>query len=123
MPDQGAAPNVITAAIPNFEHLTMVSLALSPAACGAATATEQTFTVTGLSMGDSLQARDVILNVYKPTAQTGLSIGSCRVSAANTISIQFINPTAGSITPTAAEIYTITVWRPCQLAQANATVV
>ena len=123
MPVQGAAPNIVTQSIPNFEHLTLVSLALTPAACGAATATEQTFTVTGLSIGDALQATDIILNVQKPTAQTGLAIGHYRVTAANTLGITFINPTAGSITPTAGEIYTITVWRPCTLAQANANVV
>jgi hypothetical protein len=72
-------------------------------------------------MGDALQARDVIVNVYKPTAQVGLSISHYRVTAANTLGITFVNPTIGSITPTAGEIYTITVWRPCALAQATAT--
>jgi hypothetical protein len=118
-----AAPNIVPASIPSFEHITLVAVALTPAACGAATATEQTFTVTGLSVGDSLQNQDIILNVYKPTAQTGLALGQSRVTAANTVAIQFINPTAGSITPTAGETYTFTVFRPCQLAQANATVV
>lgn len=118
-----AAPNIVSSALASFMHISVVQLALTPAACGAATATEQTFTVTGLSVGDSLQTQDVILNVYKPTAQTGLAIGSCRVSAANTISIQFINPTAGSITPTAGELYTITVLRPCETVDADATVV
>ena len=118
-----AAPNIIPSTIASFEHMSIVQVALTPAAAGAATASEQTFTVTGLSVGDTLQVADVILNVTKPTNQAGLMIGNARVSAVNTIAITFVNPTAGSITPTAGETYTITVWRPCQLANATATVV
>jgi len=117
------APNIVASTIANFAHVSIVQLALTPAAAGAATATEQTFTVTGLSVGDTLQVADVVLSITKPTAQTGLAIGNARITAANTIGITFVNPTAGSITPTAGETYTITVYRPCQLGNANATVV
>lgn len=77
----------------------VIKQSLTPAAVGANTTAEQTFTVTGVVVGDSL-------DINKASHQTGLSIGNVRVSAANQIAIQYVNTTAGSITPT-AEVYTI----------------
>lgn len=78
-----------------------LSATLSPAAVAAATVVEQTFTgITGLSPG-------MIVQVNKPTTQAGLGVLSARVSAANTLAITFINPTAATITPTASEVYTV----------------
>lgn len=54
----------------------------------------------GVQVGDFVAA-------VKPTEQTGLLVGSCRVSAANTIIITYVNPTVGGITPTASETYLI----------------
>lgn len=82
-----------------------VPVTLSPAAITANTAAEQTFTVTGLKTTD-------IVNVNKPTAQTGLGIVGCRVSAADTLAITFGNFLGTSITPTASEIYRLDVFRP-----------
>mgnify|MGYP001585292878 CR=1 FL=1 len=76
---------------------------LSPAAVAANTTAEQTFTVTGLA------ATEVPLAVVKPTAQAGLGIVGWRVSAANTLAITFVNATAASITPTAAQVYEVIV--------------
>ena len=64
------------------------------------TTSEQTVTVAGLNVGDA-----VVVN--KPTHQAGLGIVNARVSAANTLAITFMNTTAGSITPTASEIYKV----------------
>jgi hypothetical protein len=72
---------------------------LAPSAVGANTTVEQTFTVPGLQVGDSI-------DVNKASHQAGLSIGNVRVSAANTLAIQFVNTTAGSLTP-ATEQYII----------------
>jgi hypothetical protein len=69
---------------------------LTPAAVGANTTAEQTFNVPGLQVGDSL-------DINKASHQTGLSIGNVRVSAANTLAIQYVNTTAGSITPTSEQ--------------------
>lgn len=74
--------------------------ALSPAAVAANTTAEQTFTVTGLDVTDTV-------SVNKPTAQAGLGIVGARVSAANTLAITFSNNTAAAITPTAAEAYRV----------------
>lgn len=61
---------------------------------------EQTMTVPGVEVGD-------FVAVSKPTSQTGLLVGSARVSAKNTVAVTFANPTAGGITPTAAEVYLV----------------
>lgn len=76
------------------------SSALSPTAVPGNTTAEQTFTVTGL-----IASTPVWVN--KPTAQTGLGIAGVRVSAANTLAINFVNTTGASITPTASETYVI----------------
>jgi hypothetical protein len=79
-----------------------ISVTLSPAAVGGASATtaEQTFTVQGLRVGD-------VVYVSKPTAQAGLGIVGARVSAANTLAITFVNVTTSAITPTAGEVYQV----------------
>jgi hypothetical protein len=69
---------------------------LTPASVGANTTAEQTFIVPGLQVGDSI-------DVNKASHQAGLSIGNVRVSAANTLAIQFVNTTAGAITPTSEQ--------------------
>ena len=123
MPEQGASPNIVQSTPLSFQHLAVVQVTLSPEAVVKVTAVEQTFTVTGLSLGDTLQAPDQILGISKATEQSGLSVVGARVSAADTIAIKFSNPTAGDITPTAEEAYTFTVFRPFLPALANATTI
>ena len=93
----------------------MLGVALSPAAVGANTTAEQTFTVSGLLPGDEVQ-------VSKPTTQAGLGIVNARVSAANTLAITFSNNTGGGITPTAGETYVVAVNRPTNLPLPSAIV-
>ena len=76
------------------------SQALTPSAVAANTTAEQTFTVSGLAVNDTVF-------VNKPTAQAGLGIVGARVSAANTLAITFSNNTAAGINPTAGETYSI----------------
>jgi hypothetical protein len=75
---------------------------LTPVAVAANTCAEQGFTVTPIPAGAT-----VIVN--KPTHQPGLGIAGVRVSAANTIQINYENVTAAAITPT-PEVYTIGVF-------------
>lgn len=103
---QGAAPNVVSANIYDERGPTILSLALSPSAVSANTTAEQTFTATGVAVGD------VVVCINKPTAQAGLGIVGFRVTAANTIGITFSNNTGAGITPTAAETYLVGVYRP-----------
>jgi hypothetical protein len=84
----------------------LMQAALTPSAVSANTTAEQTFTVTGLQVGD------MVAGINKPTAQAGLGIVGMRVSAANTLAITFSNNTAGSITPTAGETYVFQIVRP-----------
>jgi hypothetical protein len=72
----------------------------TPAAVPTVSTLAHTVTVNGVSVGDAVVA-------IKPTEQTGISVTHARVSAANTVIITFVNPTAGNITPTASEIYKI----------------
>lgn len=68
------------------------SQTLNPTSVSANTTSEQTFTVTGLTTTD-------IVSVNKPSHQAGLGIVNCRVSAADTLAITFMNTTAGAIDP------------------------
>jgi hypothetical protein len=77
----------------------VIKQTLTPSSVGANTTAEQTFTVQGVQVGDSL-------DVNKPSHQVGLNIGNVRASAANQIAIQYVNTTASPITPT-SETYTI----------------
>ena len=72
---------------------------LTPVSVSANTTAEQTFTVTGLPVSGQ-----VVVN--KPTVTAGLGIGGVRVSAANTLAINYINNTSAAITPP-SEVYTI----------------
>lgn len=89
----------------NLLSVGVASVVLSPAIVAANTSAEQTFTLPGLKVGD-------VVDINKPSAQAGLVIGSCRVSAANTIGITFGNLTAAGITPTAGETYLVRYARP-----------
>ncbi len=75
------------------------------AAVSAVQCREQTVTVPGLRVGD------VVVQIDKPTKQNDLAVAGGRVSAADTLSVDFINPSAGAITPTAAEEYKLTFLR------------
>lgn len=88
------------------KRLAKFTVTWSPALVAANTTTEQTVTVAGLVL-----STDHVLAVEKPTAQAGLFIGGFRVSADNTLAVTFGNCTAVGITPTAAQLYTIVVWR------------
>lgn len=80
--------------------LHFLNVTLSPTSVSNASTIEQTFTVTGLKVGD-------YVSVVKPTSQVGLGITNSRVSTAGVLAIQFMNCTAATITPTASEIYVI----------------
>lgn len=83
----------------------VISVTLSPAEVAINTSAEQTFTVSGLKVGD-------FVAVNKPTTQAGLGIVGARVSAANTLAITFANVTGGAITPTASQSYFVLWIRP-----------
>lgn len=82
-----------------FPKVQTFSVTINPASVAAQTTSEQGFIVNGLTTTD-------IVTVSKPTHSTGLGIVNCRVSAANTLQITFMNATAAPIDPP-SEIYLI----------------
>lgn len=86
---------------PQFKFL---KVTLDVASVAAATTAEQTFTVTGLEVGEAVF-------VNKPDLDAGLGIANARVSAANQIAITFVNATAGAIDPAAGEVYLICAFK------------
>lgn len=94
------------ASIGNIWKVGIFNLTLSPASVANATSAEQTFDASSIG----LETGDVVL-VQKPTAQAGLGIVGTRVSASNVLAITFMNSTAATITPTASQVYKVTVLR------------
>lgn len=88
----------------NVLGMYMLSLTINPASVATITTAEQTFTMPGVKVGDMAFAS-------KPSLTTGLGIANVRVSAADTIAITFVNPTAGAI-DAASESWSIFVIRP-----------
>lgn len=80
-----------------------VSSNLTPVSVAAATCAEQNFTVTGLQVGD-------YVDVSPPGITAGVAPIIARVSAVNTLTVTFVNPTAGALVP-AAGLYQIQVMR------------
>lgn len=81
------------------------SAALTPVAVATVTCAEQSFTVTGV-----VASTDYILNVEGPAPTAGTGIVGFRITADNTVGINFVNPTGGNLTP-AAGTYVFTIWR------------
>lgn len=82
-----AAPEIDIA--PVFKTLTA---SINPAIVAANTTAEQTFTVPGLNVNSQVF-------VNKPSVTAGIGIGGARVSAVNTLAINFINNTGAAIDP------------------------
>lgn len=89
----------------NEDRWSVISFTFNPASVAANTSAEQTVTVPGLKVGD------YIADVTKPTLTAGLGIVNSRVSAADTLAIQFMNNTAAPI-DAASEVYQTLVLRP-----------
>lgn len=82
----------------------VLTMTLNVAAIAANTSAEQTFTVRGLKSND-------FIAVSKPSLHAGSVVGNARVSAKDTLAIQFINATGSPIVP-GAEVWNIFYFRP-----------
>lgn len=90
----------------NVQSTFVLSITLTPVATGAGVTVEQSFTVPGLLVGDQVSGVEAQF-AYSSV----VSLINFRVSAANTLTVAFSNPTAGSLTaPTG--IYYVEVNRP-----------
>lgn len=90
----------------NANKLVLVDVVWSPVSVAANTTAAQNVTVPGVVLN-----QDFVIDVTKPTEQAGLGIVSLRVSAANTVTVVFVNATASPIVPTASQTYTFAVLR------------
>jgi hypothetical protein len=88
----------------NARIISTVDVSWTPAAVSANASATQTVTVSGAVVGD-------IVITTPPGQVAGTLMGASRVSAANIVSVQFGNVTAGSLTPTAGT-YKFTIIRP-----------
>lgn len=89
----------------NVRGLFLVGITWDPAnITGTANTTEQDVTVPGVKPGD-------LVFVNKPSSTAGVTIGNTRVKAVDTVSVQWVNPTAGAVNP-ASETYLLLVVRP-----------
>ena len=104
-PNSTTLPDTVQMPTGNMWKVGVFQLTLSPVSVPWSTTAEQTFSATGIG----LLTTDMVL-VQKPTTQPGLGIAGSRVSAADTLAINFINVTT-TITPTAAEVYKVAVFR------------
>lgn len=84
------------------QRVDVITQTLTPVSVGIATCAEQTFTVPGLLTTD-------LVEVFWPGSATAVGLVGARVSAANTLALTFVNPTAGALVPTAGS-YKILVW-------------
>lgn len=90
----------------NILYSYSIAPSLTPAAVLVSTSAEQIFTVQGLQAGDQ-----VIEANFSSTQTAGIVITNARVSAANSLAIQFGNMSAATATP-ASGLYSIKVNRP-----------
>jgi hypothetical protein len=104
-PNFANLPDTVQMPTGNIWKVGIFGISLTPGAATAGTATAQSFAATGIG----LLTTDVVF-VTPPSQITGVSLGQTFVSANDTLSIQFVNPTAGSVTAPAG-IYKVTVLR------------
>lgn len=88
----------------NVRAMFMIQVTFDPAAVATVTTAEQSLTVPGLKVGD-------MVFWQKPTNTAGVGVVNMRVSAADTLQVIFVNPTAGSVNA-ASETWTLLVFRP-----------
>lgn len=88
-------PGSTTIARGNILYEKVIAVTLAPGVCAPATTTEQAFTVPGVQAGDYVNAN------FNGAQTAGVAISNVRITGANTVVIQFINATAGGVTPAA----------------------
>lgn len=104
-PNDAVLPDTVQMPTGNVWKIGRFALSLTPTAVAATTAPIQAFASTGIG----LLTTDVVL-VQPPSDLAGVALANAYVSAADTLSIQFVNPTAGSLTPPAGT-FLVTVIR------------
>jgi hypothetical protein len=111
-PNVVSQPDTVQYPIGNVWKIGVFQISITPTAVSADTAPIQNFASTGIGLlvNDSVDVG--YGSGLTPTANVAIATGY--VSAADQLSIQFVNPTAGSLTPAAGN-YQVTVFRPLPL--------
>jgi hypothetical protein len=92
------------------------SLSLTPASVATITTAAQNFANTGIG----LAVGDYVSVAFNGAQTAGVGVLDAYVSAADQLTIRFVNPTAGSVTP-AAGTYLVSVQRPSTTTGSNPT--
>lgn len=92
------------------------SLSLTPSAVATITTAAQNFANTGIG----LAVGDYVSVAFNGAQTAGVGVLDAYVSAADQLTIRFVNPTAGSVTP-AAGTYLVSVQRPNTSTGSNPT--
>lgn len=104
-PNVVTQPDTIQYPIGNIWKLGVFKLALTPTAVAATTAPVQNYAATGIG----LLTTDAVF-VTPPSVTAGVAAATAYVSAADQLSVQWVNPTAGSLTPPSGN-YLVSVFR------------
>lgn len=104
-PGVNNVPDTVQSPVGNLWKVGQFSISLTPSAVAATTAPVQNYSATGIG----LLVGDTVV-VTPPSATAGVAAASAWVSAADQLSVQWVNPTAGSLTPPAG-VYKVAVFR------------
>jgi hypothetical protein len=104
-PNVSTQPDTVQSPVGNLWKVGRFAITLTPSAVAATSAPIQNFAATGIG----LLTTDTVV-VTPPSGTAGVTQGGTWVSAADQLTIQFINPTAGSLTPPSGTYY-VTVFR------------
>lgn len=91
--------------IGSFDKFCSTQVSVTPGQIGSSTSSEVVITMPGIL------TTDIVLAFIKPTLTAGIDVGNPRISAANTIRVNFQNSSASPVTPP-TEIYTVYIVRP-----------
>ncbi|MBZ5524637.1 MAG: hypothetical protein LAP21_20555 [Acidobacteriia bacterium] len=89
-------------------QLLRLTASITPSSVGVASCSEQSFTVSGVS------TTDLLLAVVQPSTSspgTNIAIGGWRISAANTVAIQFCNVNRNNASTPTSGTYTVAIMR------------
>lgn len=104
-PNVSTQPDTTQSPIGNIQKIGTFALTLTPSAVATISAPIQNFAATGIGL---LTTDSVV--VTPPGATAGVAQAAAWVSAADQLSLQFVNPTAGSLTPPSGT-YLVDVFR------------
>jgi len=104
-PNVVSLPDTVQMPVGNIWKIGRFAISLTPASVATIAAAVQTFAATGIG----LLTTDTVI-VTPPGTTAGVAQAAAYVSAVDTLAIQFVNPTAGTLTPPAGT-YLVTVFR------------